>query len=61
MKHQLGRASQADRKSCSTHQNARNACKKPAEGVSLLMMNAGCQELYSQEGGDSVFCLTTKT
>lgn len=32
MKHQLGRAGQADRKPRCAHQDACNACKQPAEG-----------------------------
>lgn len=32
MKHQLGRARQADRKSCCAHQDACNAWIQPAEG-----------------------------
>lgn len=37
MKHQLGRAGQADRKSRRTHQNPCNAWEQPAEGVSELV------------------------
>ena len=32
VKHQLGRAGQADRKSCCAHQDACNAWTQPAEG-----------------------------